>query len=533
MALSRYFIFFLVICSAGARAQANRYVVFFNDKNGTPFSVGQPEQFLSARALARRARNNVSVKAEDLPVNPSYIEEVKNSGASIYFASRWMNCVLIEAEPAVLPLISALPFVKSVLYTAPNKKLSGGRTSRLKNRKESSTVQATELQLQLIGIDKMHEDGFRGEGIAVAVFDAGFQGVDVSVPFQHLTADNRIVDTFDFIGRSGSVFGYDDHGTEVLSVMAAFEEGKYVGGVYKASYYLYVTEDASSEYKVEEFNWLFAAERADSAGVDVINSSLGYNTFDDATMDYTKAQLDGKTAVITQAAKEAIDRGMVVVCSAGNEGNNAWQLVTPPADVEGILAVGSINSTLMKSSFSSLGPTADNRIKPDVVALGSGTAVVKASGALGTSSGTSLASPLVASLAAGILQSHSALSAQQVYQMIIQSADQFSSPDQFKGYGLPTYSVIATALEQAEYDHEIELFPNPVTGSSVTLAFKSVPTDQVHISIYTSEGREVSQSWISIKSNSYDFSLQALTPGLYIFRVTADTYAKSIKVVKQ
>lgn len=535
MGQSSWLIVILMCWGIAASAQVNRYVVFFRDKNGTPFSISQPEQFLSTKALARRAKNSVSLTEEDLPVNPAYIDALKSAGASVFFRSRWMNCVLIEAEAAVLPQITALPFVKSALYVAPNRKLSGGRTVKVASRREATTAQATQLQLQLIGIDKMHEDGFRGEGIAVAVFDAGFLGVNVSLPFQHLAADNRFIDTYDFIGRSGNVFSYDDHGTEVLSVMAAFEEGKYVGGAHKANYYLYVTEDASSEYRIEEYNWLFAAERADSAGVDVINSSLGYNTFDDPTMDYTKAQLDGKTAVITLAAREVIERGVVVVCSAGNEGNNSWQLVTPPADAEGILAVGAINSTLAKSSFSSIGPTADNRVKPDVVAFGSGTAVVRASGTLGTSSGTSVASPLVASLAVGTLQSHPQLSAQEVYQAIVESADQFSTPDRFKGYGLPTYSVIKKELEKVEYDDEIELFPNPVTGSSVTLAFKSVPTSPVHVTIYTLEGKEVTQSLISISSrnNPYEFSLDGLTPGLYIVKVVAETRSKSIRVVKQ
>lgn len=535
MAKSNWWVLFLLLTYFSATAQVNRYVVFFKDKNGTPHSISNPSTFLSAKSLARRARSNVTIKEDDLPVSPTYVQQVKAAGVATFFTSRWMNAVLIEATAADLPVLEALPFVREVAYVAPGKKLSMGRTVKVKRRKDTSSAPATRLQLELVGVDKMHEDGFRGEGLMIGVFDSGFLDVNLSAPFQHLTQQNRIIDAVDFVNGSETVYDYDDHGTEVLSVMAAFSESVYTGVAYEANYALYVTEDVSSEYRVEEYNWLFAAERADSAGIDVINASLGYNTFDDPGMNYSKSQLDGQSAIVTLAATEAIERGIVVVCSAGNEGNNSWQLVTAPADAERILAVGSINSTLNKSSFSSIGPTADNRVKPDVVALGSGTAVIRASGAQGTASGTSLASPIIAGLAAGVWQAYPELTAAQVYDVIVASGDQFLNPDIFRGYGLPSYAIIKAEMEKVEYDDEIELYPNPVTGESITLAFKTIPEQPVLVTIYTTEGKQLIQSALVISkvNHPYEYRLDGLTAGLYLFRVVAGAQSKSIRVVKQ
>src|SRR6478736_8464761 len=211
-----------------------------------------------------------------------------------------MNAVLVETDQATLDQIKILPVVDHTEYVAPGKKL-GGRIRKVRSRKENSVAPATKTQLQMLDIDKMHNDGFIGQGITVAVLDGGFLGVNTALPFQPIFQENRLVDSYDFVARSGNVFAYDDHGTEVLSVIGAYSEGNYTGGAYKANFQLYVTEDVNDEYRIEEYNWLFAAERADSAGVDVINSSLGYNLFDDSSMDYKVTDLTGTTAIISLA----------------------------------------------------------------------------------------------------------------------------------------------------------------------------------------------------------------------------------------
>ena len=526
------FPFFLLSYSLHAQ-QINRYLVFFKNKTGTPYSVAQPDQFLSQKAIDRRTKQGILISEEDLPVNPAYISDVKGTGAKTYFTSRWMNGVLIETDQATLDQIKLIPSVDRTEYVAPNKKL-GGRIRKIRSRKENSLAPATKTQLQMLGIDKMQEDGFIGQGMTVAVFDGGFLGVNTAIPFQSIFQENRIVDSFDFVARSGNVFAYDDHGTEVLSIIGAYNEGNYTGGAYKANFQLYVTEDVDSENRIEEYNWLFAAERADSAGVDVINSSLGYNLFDDPSMDYTKAQLDGKTAVISKAASKAIARGIVVVCSAGNEGNNSWQLVTPPADVDGVLAIGSVSSSNSKSTFSSIGPTSDNRIKPDVVALGSGTSVIKPSGVLTSESGTSVACPLITSLVAGVWQAYPQLTAAEMYQTIIRSADEFSQPTNFKGYGLPSYALTTGYLESATQDNEIILYPNPITGSSMNILIKNPSTEPAQIQVFAIDGKLVAElrQLITSSNNPFECNFSSLLAGTYLVKVKSGAHLKIARLVR-
>ncbi len=355
--------FIFLLSSYAAEAQTNQYFIFFKDKVGTPFSISEPDKFLSYRSIERRQKQSITTTEEDLPVNPGYVNQVKLSGAITFFTSRWWNGVVVEADASVMGTINSLPFVSGSVLIAPGKKNMGGRVQSNKQKKNTSADQpVNQTQLQQIGLDEMHAMGYLGEGIRIAIFDSGFQGVNVSSPFALMISENRVKQTFNFVNNTNGVYQSDDHGTEVLSVMAANTPGVYTGGAYKADYVLYLTEDVRSEYRVEEYNWTIAAERADSAGVDVINSSLGYNEFDDSSMDYAMSDLDGEKAVITRAARKAIERGIIVVCSAGNEGGNSWKLVTPPADAEGILAVGSVNSVRTLSNFSSQGPTSDNRI---------------------------------------------------------------------------------------------------------------------------------------------------------------------------
>ena len=528
---------FFCFCFSTQRVTAqsvNRYIIFFKDKANTAFSISQPQQFLSIKAIDRRSKQHIAITEEDFPVNTSYVAQVKATGAKTFFTSRWMNCLLVETDAARIEQIKLLPSVIDTEFAAPNKKLSSARVNKFKRIEETSFALATLNQLQLIGLNEMHADGYAGEGINIAVLDSGFPGVNTALPFQSIFKENRIIDSYDFIAKSGNVYSYDSHGTEILSVIGAYSENSFIGGAYKANFQLYVTEDAGSEYRIEEYNWLFAAERADSVGVDVINSSLGYNTFDDASMDYTKNQLDGKTAVISRAAAKAISKGIVVVCSAGNEGSNTWKLVTPPADVDGILAIGSVTSTGTKSTFSSVGPTYDKRIKPDVMAMGSGTSVIRPSGTLGTASGTSVASPLIASLAAGIVQANPGVTAQQVYRSIIHSASQITKPDNQKGYGIPMYAGIKEYFKIPYYEEVITIYPNPVMGELITIVIKNPSDEAVSLVIYTVEGKVIAESSLIITwlNNPFAYDLSAFAPGTYVIKVTSGEHVRTVRFVK-
>ncbi len=533
MEWNRIGLFVLLMMPFALNAQTDRYVVYLKDKSNTSYSISNPEQFLSARSLERRSKQKINITEEDLPVNKNYVAQLTATGASAYFTSRWMNCVLIQGTPAQLSAIQSLPFVVKTELVAPGKKLTAGRIRKFKKNKDLTATPATTTQLVMLGIDSMHIDGYHGEGISIAVFDSGFEGVNTASPFISIFQEGRLNYSFDFIANSKSVFQYDDHGTEVFSVIAGYSAGNFTGGSYKANYSLFVTEDVTSEYRIEEYNWLFAAERADSIGVDVINSSLGYNLFDDPTMNYKTSDLNGQTAIITKAARKAIDKGMMVVCSAGNEGSNSWKLVTPPADANGVLAIGSVTPTKTKSSFSSIGPTADGRIKPDVVALGSGTSVINPGGVIGTASGTSLSSPLIASFAANLWQRYPHLTAPELYQAIIASADHYTQPDNLKGYGLPSYGAVKNYLDTIKIDGDLVVYPNP-TNDSIKVALKNPDGQPVFVSVHDMQGKLLSENSVVVtwENNPFAIDLSVLAAGLYFVKVKAKDSVKTVRVVK-
>lgn len=522
----------MLIISSPAWAQSNRYVVFFKDKNSNPYSLSQPEGFLSPKSLQRRVRSGISLTAEDLPVTPSYVTQVRAAGAKTFFTTKWMNGVLVEGTASMMSSIESFPFVAKVDFVAPDKKLIGGRSKHVKQQNDVSAQVDPEVQLQMLGLDKMHRDGYYGEGVTISILDTGFPGVNSSSPFQQIFAEGRIKMTQDFVTNSGNVYQFATHGAVVFSVIAA-KEATFTGGAYKANYLLFVTEDAGSEYRIEEYNWLFAAEKADSAGTDVIQSSLGYTLFDDSQMDYKITDLNGKTAVVSKAAGMARDRGIVVVVSAGNEGNGGWHFITPPADAEGILSIGAINNLGNKVGFSSFGPTSDGRIKPDVAALGQSTAVILPDGILSTASGTSLASPLVTSLVAGLLQAYRNYTPAELVEAIKLSASQGSAPDNQLGYGVPNYIAVKNYLESNLSSNEVFIYPNPA-ASTLRLTFRNLPVGLVDLSFYDAQGKLLSNPVATLNwlNNPVEISLSNLTAGSYFLKVRSDKVSRTFRFVK-
>ncbi|MBS1543867.1 MAG: S8 family peptidase [Bacteroidetes bacterium] len=535
MAVCRLAIVFLAVWFTGIRlhAQADRHVVYFKDKNNSPYSVQQPGAFLSERSIKRRAHSGIAVLTEDLPVNPTYVSQVHATGARTYFTSRWMNVVLVEATPAQITSIAALPFVQRTELVAPDQQLLGGRMGKTKNGLATPTETSTDVQLNMLGLDKMHIEGFRGNGIMIAVFDAGFPGINTLQPFQSIFDQGRMIMTKDYVYNSNNVYQYNAHGTEVLSVMAANNGMGFVGGADAAAYLLFVTEDYNTEYRIEEFNWLFAAEKADSAGADIIQASLGYNFFDDYNMDYAITSLDGKSAVVSKAAGFARDRGMIVCVSAGNEGTKPWHYITPPADVDGILATGAVTASLTKASFSSFGPTADGRIKPDVMALGSNAAIMRQDGSIALSSGTSFASPLVASLAAGLLQAYPGLKPAQLVQIIRSTASKSAEPDNSLGYGIPHYLAVKNYMTVSELNDDIFLFPNPSVGS-VFIGFATLPLEPVSLVMTDLAGRTVMDTSVlpDWQNNPLEIPLSNLASGLYVLKVSVSGKVNVMRFLK-
>lgn len=540
MERSKLILLIIFYCGAAStQAQVNRYVVFFKDKANTMYSTTQPLVYLSQAAVDRRIKNGVVITEQDFPVNASYVNEIKQSGAIVFHKSKWFNGILVQCDQSLVATIEALPSVKKVELVAYGQLTAARKnTSLLSTRVSSSLRVKTVNQLNMIELDSMHSLGTKGEGVKVAIFDAGFPGVNTVAGFAHL--QDNILDSYNFVNNQKNVFVNDDHGTEVLSVMAGYIPNTFTGGAYNADYHLYITEETPTEYRVEEYNWLFAAERADSVGADVINASLGYNTFDNSAMNYSKAQLDGQTAVVSQAAQLAAEKGIVVVVSAGNEGNNSWGTITPPADAKDVIAAGSVTSSGTRSPFSSIGPSADNRVKPDLCAMGSGTFVIRSNGNTGTASGTSVSSPLLASLLTGLIQRYDTLTRAELLHLVKSTASLANAPTAELGYGIPSFLdarakiELITGLETPNQLVRFDVFPNPVDSGLVYIQDREWQKANVlDIELLDMQGaclKRVNFTPLH-SSDKASLDMSQVPTGIFIVRITTGNHSDIFKIV--
>lgn len=402
-------------------------IVFFTNKPDTSLETSS---YLSERSISRRENQEIEIDEFDYPVYQPYLDSLIELGVDVEYTSKWLNAVLISSNDQN-GAIEALNFVERVIDYSGT---SSNKVVAKNDIQETNQITSENTQLHQIGVDNFHANGYEGEGMLIAVIDAGFYHYDELTAFDHLISESRIVETYDFVESELNVADDHEHGMQVLSVIAADTIG---GSAEKASFLLYRTENVFEETPIEEFYWAVAAERADSIGADLINASVGYTTFDNSLFDYTHDDLDGETGMISTAATIAGSRGIVVVCSAGNEGGSSWEKLIKPADSKNTLAVGSVKSDRSLSSFSSLGPSADERIKPDVCALGSGTKILSKTGSVITGTGTSLSAPLITGLAACVWEAFPELTSNEVMDLIIESSDRYEAPDNRYGYGIP------------------------------------------------------------------------------------------------
>ncbi|MES2518048.1 MAG: S8/S53 family peptidase [Bacteroidota bacterium] len=527
--LSVYCLLFTANCFAQSPA---KYLITFKDKNNTPYSVSNPLEFLSQRSVSRRQKQAITVKTRDLPVNPAYISEIKKTGAKVWFTSRWMNAALVETSASNLQNILKLSFVKGleVNGTVDNPSNRSGRKS---SKFEALDVQTlnyglSKTQVEMIGVDKMHDLGFKGEGMMIGVLDAGFNNANNIPALKPLFDEKRIVGTYDFVKKETSVYEDDAHGTEVLSCMGAYLEGSMIGTAPKASFLLLRSEDAASEYIIEEANWLFATEYADSVGVDLINSSLGYTTFDDAKTDHTYADLNGNTTIAARAADWAAAVGIICVISAGNEGNDAWQYIGTPADADSVISVGAVTATKAYATFSSLGIPTDKRIKPDLVAMGQSAAVVSPNGIVTTSSGTSFSSPILCGMIAGYWQANPTLTAMEVIDRARKSGSQYANPDNKLGYGIPSlFKILAV---QGEITELFRVYPNPAKNE-IILELNDFFGKKYEANLTDISGRGYLNE--SIKNQIQVISIEKLQSGIYFLRVGNDEKSNVVKFIKE
>ena len=431
----------MTACVVSASAERTyKYRVNLKDKVGTAYSVDKPEEFLSERALARRDRQQLPVDETDLPVSQAYVKELLGTGARLVTTSKWNNTVVLEVKDTLLmDKVASMSFVTQVkkVWTQPD-----SIPPRNKNRKKEVTndVKKSNIfygkafqQIHIHGGDSLHAAGFAGKGMHVAIIDAGFYNADKIKFFKKLD----LLGTRDFVNPDSDIYEENSHGMMVLSCMAANKKDVFVGTAPEASYWLLRSEDNDTEQPVEEDYWAAAIEFADSVGVDVVNTSLGYYNFDEGYAPYRYRDLDGHTSLMSHSASMASDKGIVVVCSAGNSGADSWKKVTPPGDAENVLVVGALTKKLINAEFSSIGNTTDGRIKPDVMAIGAPSVVSGTDGTVSRANGTSFASPTMCGVVVCFWQSCPWLTAKEVVKAVQQAGDRADFPDNIFGYGVP------------------------------------------------------------------------------------------------
>ena len=540
------FILLFLVASFFAQAQVatNIYWVQFADKEGSPYSIDNPEAYLSPRALQRRANLNIAIDEYDIPVNPQYLQAVADCGAEILNPSKWLNGVSVYVtNPAVIEAINALDCVTSV-RNCPNDLKAQEQKERwlanemkpvASNRSTKGFYGGAENQVAQLNVNLLHDMGYDGTGVIIAVLDGGFEGTENTSCFDNMREEGRLLGTRDFVYGSNSVYTQSTHGTSCLSTMGAYDPNNMVGTAYKASYYLIHTEDGSSENIIEEYNWVSGAEYADSLGVDVCSTSLGYITFDISQWNHPFEHYDGKTAPMSIGCEIAASRGMICMIAAGNEGDGICTLGIP-ADAEHIVTVGAVNAAGVRADFSSVGPTYDGRIKPDVMAMGEGTYVASGYGSwfpYYNGNGTSFATPVLAGAVACLRQARPYSSVQEICDAIRACGNRADNPDNKYGYGIPDFSQALELLKVGELpstaNEIINVYPNPSQGE-VKLVLKEGAKADVTICDFM--GHQLyTYSFNGLNHTTLENYLNTLGTGVYFIKAVSELGSQTVKLV--
>ena len=542
--LSFLLMFLAATMFAQAQVATNIYWVQFTDKEGSPYSIDNPEAYLSPRALQRRANLNITIDEYDLPVNPQYLQAVADCGAEIINPSKWLNGVSVHVtDPSVIEAINALDCVMTVRNCPNDLKAQEQKERWLANemkpaastRSSKGFYGGAEDQVKQLNVDVLHDMGFDGTGVIIAVLDGGFEGAENTSCFDNMREEGRLLGTRDFVYGSNSVYTQSTHGTSCLSTMGAYDPNNMVGTAYKASYYLIHTEDGDSENIIEEYNWVSGAEYADSLGVDVCSTSLGYITFDMSQWDHPYQHYDGKTAPMSIGAEIAASRGMICMNAAGNEGDGTCTLGIP-ADAEHIVTVGAVNAAGDRASFSSVGPTYDGRIKPDVMAMGEGTYVASGYGSWWpyyNGNGTSFATPVLAGAVACLRQARPYSSVQEICDALRACGNRAENPDSKYGYGIPDFSQALELLKVEEHSvaaNEISnVYPNPSQGE-VKVALKEGA--KADVTVYDITGRQLyTYTFNGLNHTTLENYLNALGTGVYFINAVSELGSQTVKLV--
>jgi subtilisin family serine protease len=460
--------FLLLFYLSGNVTSAQKYLIRFTNKGNSSFSLSNPSAFLSQRAIDRRTRYGIALDSTDLPVSAAYLDSLRAvPGVMVLNASRWLNQVSIQVtNNSALSRISLFPFVTS---TAPianriwkfgnqNPAISGKLSSKRKSQKPVQEEQITAdffdygrtfNQIHLHNGEFLHNIGLRGQGMIIGMLDAGYQNYTTLKGFDSVHKNNQILGTWDFVANNSAVADDHSHGAHCFSIIAGNIPGTFIGTAPKAGFYLFRTENVSSENPIEEHDWVCGAERLDSAGGDVISSSLGYFRFDKSQLNHTYADMNGNITIAARGADLAAKKGILVVNSMGNEGTTSWKYLTTPADGDSVLTVGAVNVNGQSAALSGYGPSSDGQVKPDVVAVGAGTWLQFANNSIGTGNGTSFATPIIAGLATCLWQGFPEQNNMSIIQALRLSSNNVSNPNDRIGYGIPDVrKAVAILLKQ-------------------------------------------------------------------------------------
>jgi hypothetical protein len=522
----KFLLLFLILSFGTIFSQEDAWV-YFNDKPSETYYFENPLEMLTQRSLDRRARYEIPLDSKDVPIETTYITQIKNApGITVLAKSKWLNALHIQGVTITdITKLEALDFVKSIEFA--NKSLNKG-SKEVKSQQITSTKKMFNTlsdydygqaanQITMLNADELHLNNFTGDGMCIAVIDGGFPEVNNLTAF----SNTKILGGYNFVDRNPYFYTRNYHGTAVLSTIAGVLESgvngatsNFVGTAPDASFYLFITEDTTQEIPLEESLWVEAAEVADSLGVDVINSSLGYSVFfDNPSYNYSYIDMNGSTSFISRGAEIAFSRGMIVVNSVGNEGSNAsWPYMNAPADAPSVLSIGAVDGNRVIASFSSYGPTSDNRIKPDVSARGVQSYVINTSGNVATGSGTSFSSPIMAGAVACLWQAFPNKTNAEITKLIKESAHLYNTPNNHEGYGIPNFKTIFEAIDEFDDDRDgvlnsIDLCENTPIGAIVDAqGCLLLPSDNFNIEVISETCPDKNNGQLTITSKtSYDY----------------------------
>ena len=555
------FLFLLLFCfGLKSSAQFSKYVVQFKDKAGTNFSINNPSQFLSAKSIERRNKQQISIDETDLPIPSRYIDSVRLAGNVIILnQSKWLNQVCIETgDEAAILKINKLPFVKHlqpVMRVSNQQLISKNKFTEEINKIVSpqSPMNPSDYysygnsfgQINIHEGEYLHNKGFHGEGMLMAIIDAGFYHYQTLPAFDSVRINNQIADTYDFVANKVNVNEESSHGMQCFSIIAGNIPGKLVGSSPKAKFYLYRSEDASSESPVEEQNWIAAAERADSIGIDVISTSLGYSTFDNPIFNYSYQDMNGKTTMIAKAASLAAKKGMILLVAAGNEGANSWHYILSPGDADSVITVGAVNSSGAPASFTSYGPSSDGRVKPTVASVGVATVISSPNGTIVTGNGTSFATPNLAGLVTCLWQAFPDFTNMEIIEAVKKSSSIYNFPDTRIGYGIPNFRIAFEDLNEKRIlrnitlilaNERIKIYPNPAKNN-FTVVINPKNTAVTVFRLYDAGGKlyySKTASLVAEQPQSILFKdMPVLQKGIYFLKADNGKYKRTVKVVVQ